>query len=191
MLRQRILNSDPTLCVADIVSPPVFRRLHPRWALSFAAMKVEWIPNRVWGLSFRWGDSAVRIGHKRGHHIAQHPEAHGISPGVAEEVIRLETEGVLLHELGHALFDVHRFADAEVTRGFQTAMARHGHVSTYQGMEPTSMSADDILHENVAEAVRWTLGDRTGVFKHTYPLWALFATFLTTQVPGSPDPQPR
>ncbi len=178
MLRQRILDADPTLTVADIVSPAVLRRINARWAIPFAQMRIEWTPNRAWGLSFKIGDPIVRVGHKRGHHIAQHPDVHGISPELATEVVRLEVEGTLLHELGHALFDVHRAADPTVTQAFQMAMQRHGPVSSYQGMDVTSMSEDDVLHENVAEAVRWSLMGNHA-FTRKYPLWCLFAGYLT------------
>ena len=182
--------SRPNLHVSDLVSEGVLDRLHPGWRDLFSRMRIVWLPNRVWGLSFQFGDKVVRVGHKKGHHIAQHPEVHGISEETAETILRLEVEGTLLHELGHALFDAHRGVAPAITTAFQGALESNGPVSSYEGMDVNAMSADDVLHENVAEAVRWYLmGSRAFVLR--YPHWCLFAAYLTRQVPQSPHLPPQ
>lgn len=178
VIGRRIVNGESDIRVCEVVSDAVRQRMAPEIARVFGHMRIEWLNNRSWGLSFAWGDDVVRVGHKRGHHIAQMPAAHGISAAIADEIVRLEVEGTLLHELGHALLDMHGLHMLALA---QTCYDREGPCTTYEGQTPASASIQDRLHECFAEAVRWHL--MGAAFKGAYPMWDAVAAYVVTTLP--------
>lgn len=161
-LRERILMAGPVK-VAEILDLDVLRRLPPTIGPAFAGMRIEWISSRVWGLSFQLGDEVVKLGHRRGDHIASRPWIHGLSLEEGEEFLRLSVEGTALHELGHAVLDAYKAAIGPRTydaflAGFKEAVLLEGPPSSYFGHEANA-SWEDALHEVYAEAFRYMLSD--------------------------------
>ncbi len=151
-LRLAILDAAPGLKVKQVVQPAVLARLSPKVRRAFETKEIEWGDDRgIWGLSFSLRDSGVRIGHRKGDHIAQHPKAHGMSDQEASRILCLHIEGVLLHELGHAILDT---LDQEDLDYFAQMASNWDPVSTYEGHGDTS-TAVDVFHERFADAFRW------------------------------------
>lgn len=176
-LRERILTADPTLKVKDIVRPKLLSRLPKSIARQVGAMKIDWQPNRLWGISYQLGDATIRLGHKLGDHVASFPHVNGLSDAQAGEVLRIEVEGPILHETGHAVFD-RAMANSGDTRGWYMEAARaavkDGAPSTYRGQcvggRGDALSTDDKLHEMFAEAFRyWCHHDRQ--IAQAMPTW--------------------
>lgn len=161
-LRQRILSAGPVK-VGELLSQTTFDRLPPCIGPAFAAMKVRWDDNRAWGHSFMLGDEYLRLGHRRGDHIAMRPHVHGLTEDQAEDILRAALEGTALHELGHAVLDGYRTIYGEPAfrsfmAGLKEAVLQDGPASTYFGAE-ASTSWDDALHEVYAEAFRYAIVD--------------------------------
>lgn len=162
-LRERILEADPTLRVRDIVRSKLLAQVPKAVRESFLRMRIDWQPNRAWGTSFQIGEASVKLGHRQGDHLASYPQVHGLTDERSEELLRLQVEGVLLHELGHAILD-RALSDARRTPKLWKQMAEaalaDGAPSTYRGHCVggrclTALSPNDVLHEMFAEAFRW------------------------------------
>lgn len=168
-LRIRILNAGD-VCVRELIAEHVAVRI-PRFLRdAFLGMRVRWSDDRAWGHSFRLGDDDVRLGHRRGDHIATRPWVHGLTEGDAEEVLRLALEGTALHELGHAVLDAYSQCagvDFEsYLQGLAASFVADGPVSSYFGHGPHG-SDEDALHEMYAEAFRYFVADET--LERTHP----------------------
>ncbi len=157
-LRTRLLAADPSLLVREVVHPQILELVGAPIAPIFGQMHIAWQPNRAWGHSFQLGtDKFVRLGHRRGDHVASYPQVHGLTSRQAEEFLRLQVEGTLVHELGHAVLDAAGAVAGQ--RAFREAVAqRLPPPSTYEGLE--SLQGFDLFHEQFAEAFRWVLGAR-------------------------------
>lgn len=190
-LRKRILSAAPGIRVGEVVSVQTLRRLPPTVAHTFAAMTIEWLPNRVWGESFQLGDRVLRLGHRQGDHVAMQPGYHGIPGRVAERLLRLQVEGSALHELGHALLDAACARmnavglDAQqVLSAVQAVAQQPVRPSTYQGHSGRCKTLLDVAHEQFAEAFRWWAMHPTR-FRREFPVWArLVDRVLATLAPG-------
>ena len=170
-VRLRILESDPTLRVDEIVLKPLMRHLPDSIADLFGPMTVDWQPNRSWGLSFRLGvDDQIKLGHRRGDHLATHPFLHGYSDAEAEKILRIQVGGTALHELGHALLDDYLDHDRSVMKRLAEAALTDGLFSDYRGMRSEGMSNDDVLHEMFAEAFRYLLHGNQKM-RREFPKW--------------------
>lgn len=161
-LRQRILSAGPVK-VGELLSQTTFDRLPAAIGPAFASMKVRWDDNRAWGHSFMLGDEYLRLGHRRGDHIAMRPHVHGLTEEQAEDILRAALEGTALHELGHAVLEAYRTIYGEAAFrsfmvGLREAALQDGPVSTYFGAE-ASTSWEDALHEVYAEAFRYAIVD--------------------------------
>ncbi len=173
-VRDRILSADPTLRVDEIVLPNLMRPLSKGIADKFGEMTIDWQPNRAWGLSFRLGvDDKLKLGHRRGDHLATHPYLSGFSGAEAERILRIQVGGTAMHELGHALFDDYLEAEGEraVMRRAAMAALEDGALSDYRGMRTEGMSDEDILHEMFAEAFRYMVTGDSRI-RRTFPHWA-------------------
>lgn len=178
-LRNRILDAAPGIHVAEVVHPARTDRLPPAVKAAFAGMTIQWEANRSWGKSFHIGDKTVLLGHRQGDHLTTYPHLYGITEAQAEEMLRVQIEGTLLHELGHAMLDGVLDANpGEYKRVYQEiAMAAlaDGAVSTYRGHEIGGkrlqpLSSHDKLHEMFAEAFRyWCHQDAE--LKRAFPNW--------------------
>lgn len=176
-LSKRILAAAPGIQVWEVVSSAALLNLPLGIAMPFSRMIIEWLPNRVWGESFRLGAPVLKLGHRQGDHVAQQPELGGWPPEVAAEMLQQQIEGSALHELGHALID---FATAhaglagvdrrEVMDRLRLAAQREAAPSTYSGHGDVTMSHDDVLHEQGAEAFRWWCV-APQAFEAQYPVW--------------------
>ena len=168
-LTQRILDADADIQVKEIVDPRRLKQLPPRIRDLFGAMLVKWAPKRAWGLSFQIGDPTVIVGHRRGDHIATFPWLHDLSANEAERLLRLQIEGTLLHELGHAVFDLYLKDHNGYAQAAQAAL-KDDPPSSYRGQDVDQMDAKELLHEMFAEAFRyWCHNDAELVA--TYPTW--------------------
>lgn len=176
-LRDQILQADPNLRVRDVVSPKILARLPPNIRHLFGPMHIRWANNRSWGLSFQLGDETVTVGHRRGDHVAGLPEAHGISADVAGDYLRKQVEGTLLHELGHAVIDA---APREAVGAARQVTRGHPPPSTYEGHDVHAMSAFDLFHERMAEAIRWWLAD-PALVEARWPTWGGAARVLVRE----------
>lgn len=165
-LRERILLADPDLKVSDIVKTPL-NRLPAKVSKTFLSMRIRWGDNRFWGTSFHLGDEFVGLGHRRGDHYATFPEIHGVSERQAEEVLRAQLEGTLLHELGHAVLDAAGAVD-EWGPALARAALEDGAPSTYYGHG--KMAVEDQLHEMFAEAFRYWVTGHASV-ERELPTW--------------------
>jgi len=147
-LLDRILQADPTMRVDDVVRGLILEQLPPTVERRFSDLQLVWRDDReVWGLSFDLRtEDRVQLGHFRGHHIGQHPKLIGFSRAAAERIVAREVEGVLLHELGHALWTA---CGVHNLRGlWRVALLAEGWPSTY------AKDAHDVA-EGAAEAFRW------------------------------------
>lgn len=137
-------------------------------AACLSEMEVEWIDNRTWGLSFQFGDAAVRLGHRMGDHLATRPDIYGMSDYAAAELLRLQLEGVILHETGHAVLDkVLQGVNDPDALWDQLIVEMHDEppISTYTG-HSANMSERDILHEIFAESFKYTVLDKQLAITH-------------------------
>lgn len=167
-LRERILNAESGIRVGEIVLPAHLRQISPHTQKSFLDMRIEWMGNRSWGESFKIGAKTVRLGHRRGDHIATYPHLYGLTAIEAEELLKRSLEGTLLHELGHALLDASPRL-FEQRRLLEVAQAE-GSFSTYHGHDPEGMGLRDVLHEVFAEAFRyWCMDD--SILRAEFPRW--------------------
>jgi hypothetical protein len=188
-LRTRLLNSDPTLLVSDIVHAEIIARLPRRARNSFPGMHIEWLPNRIWGQNFQLGDPVVKLGHRRGDHVATHPEAHGHTIAEAQEYLRLAVEGTLLHELGHAALDGALLnpegmqSDGRIFTTLKAVAAADKPVSSYAGQcaGGQCLAGDDHLHELFAEAYRWWAADPAW-FAGQFPHWNDIVIWVNAQL---------
>jgi hypothetical protein len=179
-LRNAILNAEDGLLVRDIVQPAVLDRLPLRLARSFANMRIEWLPSRIWGESFQVGDRVVRLGHRRGDHVATHPHLYGLSETEAERLLLRWLEGTLLHELGHAVFDA-ALAREDWMPKIERCLALEGPLSTYLGQE--ELPHDDMLHEAFAEAFRyWCFDDLTLIRR--FKAWHALVKSVVSSLPS-------
>ena len=172
-LSTRILDAAPDIRVEEIVYPARLRQIPANVRRVFAPLYIEWAPNRAWGSSFQLGADRVTIGHRRGDHLATFPWLHDLAEKEAERLLRLQIAGTLLHELGHAIFDLY----LQTHKGFKSAAqaAIHdGAPSTYRGQDVTGMSPEDLLHEMFAEAFRyWCHNDPD--LRESLPAWTALA----------------
>ena len=177
-VRERILAGDDTLTVREIVLPALMRPLPARLRDEFGDMRIEWMPNRVWGLSFELGDNRVKLGHRRGDHLATFPRLTGYSVADATNVLRVQIGGVLLHELGHAVLDAYLAEYPTAIQDVMAAALKDGVFSDYRGMTGDGMPAADAAHEMWAEAFRYLLHDDAKL-NRGFPHWkALFDKVL-------------
>lgn len=146
-LREAILSSDPTLLVSDVVFEQTAKALGDLWS-HVKSMRIEWVPERLWGREFRFGDPYLQLGRRSGHHLFTHPTLFGVSDVQAEKLLRAEVEGTILHEIGHAV-------ERAMTRaGYWTAGQLH---EAAEQSDPPS-HYDDSDAEVFAEAFRyWTI----------------------------------
>jgi len=166
-LRTRILDADDTLRVAEILQE-LDADVPVEIGAQFLALTVRWGDERFWGEAPKLGaESHITLGSKRGHHIAMHPDLAGWDDDDASEILRIEVEGTLLHELGHCLLDAAIESDAEVMRVVEAAAKAEPGVSTYAGAGERKR---DRLHEQFAEAFRWWHADPDG-FADRFPSW--------------------
>lgn len=174
-LLERLLAADPALLVWDVVRPQVLSSLPPGVRERFGILRLRWEDTReVWGLSFDLlTEDSVRVGHVRGHHIGQHPRVHGYTPAQAARIIRAEVEGVLLHELGHALVSLLEIPGVERDwlEDMRRAVALEGAASTY---------GQGDVHEEAAEAFRWWAMSHAGYERHAPTQARLLAELATT-----------
>jgi hypothetical protein len=172
-LTQRILDATRDIRVDEIVSHARLARIPTRVRAAFAPMLVAWAPNRAWGMSFQLGDPTVTVGHRRGDHIATFPWLHDLSPDDAERLLCAQIEGTLLHELGHAIFDLY-LQDHDGYKQAAQAAIIDGAPSSYRGQEVDGMAPEELLHEMFAEAFRyWCHGDPT--LRTNMPAWDALA----------------
>ena len=177
-LRQRILNGASDLRVDQIIHPDTMRRIPPPLDEQFGSMIIKWLPNRSWGQSFALpkctsegcslGDKHLLLGHRRGDHIAMHPEIHGLDEYQATEFLRRQVEGTCLHEFGHAILDK---LSTQEAKPLMRRVRGSRSLSTYQGMGDRKMSPYDIFHEDFAEATRYYLAAPEFVSRR-YPEWS-------------------
>lgn len=172
-LTERILAAAPGIKVAEIVDSSRMARLPSALQRFFGNMEVEWATNRAWGSSFQLGATTVTLGHRRGDHLATYPWLYDFSATDAERLLRLQLEGTLLHELGHAVFDSYLRTGAPGYREAAQAALTDGAPSAYRGQDVSGMDPDDVLHEMVAEAFRyWCHHDNT--IQERLPNWMAF-----------------
>lgn len=168
-LTNRILDAATDITVGEVVAQPRLKRIPPHVRALFSEMLIEWAPNRAWGLSFKLGAPSVTVGHRRGDHIATYPWLHNLTPNDAERLLCAQIEGTLLHELGHAIFDLYLEAHNGYVLAAKAALT-DGPPSSYRGQDVTTMAAEDLLHEMFAEAFRyWCHNDDT--IKSMQPAW--------------------
>jgi hypothetical protein len=166
---QRILLAAPNMRVDEIVSSNLLNALPKHIRDPFAAMKIVWADNRSWGESFQWGSKSVKVGHRRGDHLAMHPHLFGVDSKDAEAILCVQIEGTILHELGHSLLDRALKRDPKIMRACVSLMNTEGPMSTYVGHDK-GMSEVDKAHEAFAEGFRYAVHqDRTLMKK--YPGW--------------------
>lgn len=156
-----ILAAKPGIKVGRVVSPAVLACLPKRLRAFFANLVIQWRKDReVWGLSFELDETTVQLGHFKGHHIATNPEVCGFSRELADEILRIEVEGVLLHELGHCIYTAFEHAGIKnLARRWAVALQSEGVASTYGAKSAP---------EGAAEAVRYFLMNPT-VFQQAAP----------------------
>lgn len=156
-LTRDILSAKPGITVQCVVSPYILTGLPSRLRHFFGSLIIKWQKNReIWGLSFTLVDKTVMLGHFRGHHIATHPEICGFTREFANEILRVEVEGVLLHELGHCIYsaycDCAQIDEKNLARRWAPILQSEGVASDYgAGSVP----------EGAAEAVRYYLMNTT------------------------------
>jgi hypothetical protein len=169
-LTKRILDAATDITVGEVVAQPRLKRIPPHVRALFSEMLIQWAPNRAWGLSFKLGAPSVTVGHRRGDHIATYPWLHNLTPNDAERLLRLQIEGTLLHELGHAIFDQYlRNHDDGMKRAAKAALS-DGAPSSYRGQDVSGMAPEDLLHEMFAEAFRyWCHNDPD--LRESMPAW--------------------
>ena len=152
-LRERILAADDSLTVGDVVDPDLLEVVPEAIAQAFADLVIAWGPDRAWGEEPILGkDTSITLGHRRGHHIAAHPEWVGYSTEDAAEILRTEIEGTLLHELGHAIWRIAVEADKGLAAQLREAIEADGPVTDYLGH---GNAKRDAAQEQWAEAFRW------------------------------------
>jgi len=172
-LTQRILDAADDVHVVEIVDGRRLRRIPPNVRRLFAPMVVKWAPNRAWGMSFQLGDPTVTVGHRRGDHVATFPWLHNLSPDDAERLLCAQIEGTLLHELGHAIFDLY-LQDYDGYKQAAQAALSDGAPSSYRGQDVDGMEPEELLHEMFAEAFRyWCHDDAT--LRVEFPAWSTLA----------------
>jgi hypothetical protein len=171
----RILDAAPDIKVREVVAPARLNNLPVAVRDVFGDMKIKWAANRAWGLSFTLGqEDCVTLGHRRGDHLCTHPSLFGLTPAEAERLLCIQLEGTLLHELGHAVFDLY-LQDHKGFKEAATAALADGPPSTYRGQDANGMSAEDLLHEMFAEAFRyWCHADAD--LRAAQPAWDALAT---------------
>jgi hypothetical protein len=169
-LTKRILDAADNIRVVEIIDAGRLKQIPPNVRRLFSQMFLAWAPNRAWGTSFQLGDDTVTVGHRRGDHIATFPWLHSFSPNDAERLLRLQIEGTLLHELGHAIFDQYlRNHDDGMKRAAKAALS-DGAPSSYRGQDVSGMAPEDLLHEMFAEAFRyWCHNDPD--LRESMPAW--------------------
>lgn len=168
-LTQRILDCADDMRVCEIVDQTRMDALPANIAALFGPMQVVWGPNRSWGLSFQIGDPCVTIGHRRGDHLATYPWLHNLSAKEAERLLCAQIEGTLLHELGHAIFDLYLKAHDGYKQAAKAAL-KDGPPSAYRGHEIENMSANELLHEMFAESFRYWC-HRDDNLQAMFPTW--------------------
>lgn len=170
-LKRKVLEAALGLYVADILlsgyrpdsGVMVASKAHavlPEWVRErFYPREIAWREDReVWGISFDLkGDDPIEVGHFRGHHLATWPQAYDYTEAEAWRVLRIEVEGVLLHELGHALVGYGHEVRGEawlraVTVRFLAAVQAKGWPTGYAA---GAGGGRGDVHEGVAEAFRW------------------------------------
>lgn len=172
-VRTRILAGDDTLTVREIVLPELMKPLPLGLRDEFGDMRIEWMPNRAWGLSFALGEERVRLGHRRGDHLAMYPRLTGYTDAEATRVLRVQIGGTLLHELGHAVLDAYLEQHPTAMQEVMAAALKDGVFSDYRGMTGDAMPSEDAAHEMWAEAFRYLLhGDAR--MARTFPHWKQF-----------------
>lgn len=179
-LTQRILDCADDILVSEIVFPDRLAKIPPNIRQLYARMVIQWANNRSWGLSFNLGDKHVTLGHRRGDHLATYPWLHNLTKNDAEILIRSQIEGTLLHELGHAVFDVY-LLDHDGYREAAQAVLADDVPSSYRGQEPDGKDDYLKLHELVAEAFRyWCHADPK--LQKALPHWHAFIDKMVQQV---------
>ena len=172
---KRILQASPDLRVRDIVAQERLANLPKGLRARFEPMSIQWSDNRSWGQSFALGEHRVVLGHRRGDHYATHPHLYGVSARAAEEVLRQQVEGTLLHELGHAIFDEVLKRSEDPLHMAREVLEAEGPLSTYQGLK-VDESPDDALHEAVAEAFRYWIHNDAKL-ERRFPRWHHFCDY--------------
>ena len=167
---ERIINADSDILVRDIVSVGILASLPSKLAANFGDMLIRWDADRSYnGLSFGLDESIVHLGNVKGHQMGQHPAAHGLTPEQSCWIVCTELEGVLLHELGHAMIDeyMQRVDEKATKRKWAKIIEAEGAVSTYDLDED----------ECIAEAVRWYIA-APGSFRRRWPRQADIVSVL-------------
>jgi len=165
-LREKILAADSGLTVADIVDLDLLAELPEAIVEAFSPLRVVWGKNRFWGKeAFLGKEDHIELGHKRGHHVAAHPAWAGFEVEDAAEILRVELEGTLLHELGHSVLHIAMADEPDVMVAVKQAMEQDGPVTEYYGQ-----TERDVADEQFAEAFRWwVVGGES--FEAENPAW--------------------
>lgn len=184
-LRERVLATAPNIQVSEVLTEAACDAL-PDWLYNtIAPMKIVWLPSRVWGQSFKLGAATISLGHLRGDHVATRPWTCGLSEHEAESYLRAHLQGVILHEVGHALTDAFLAHLAPNERrkawnGLRRIVSAEGPVSTYWGLDATVWddTDDDQLHEVLAEYFRYYFVDE--LMQTTHPQVSQFIQTVIT-----------